>query len=691
MSSQYPVIDLEENEEYPVIDLEEAPSRKKKPYLIHEQPYKTLPRLGMQGQIGSLGLITGGPELGLQAVENLSRGPTDQENIVSQKISPIREFVQGMPEAPYKQMGFETDPQTYAEEIARKIPGIFALVASAPTLLSSIGKGIMSYMPPIKRGAETVGKAGRQVGESFKESFLPSGLTAEEEAFKRGAIQEIPEQPLPPTRYPSQKEALKVLQQEEPTIYQKYSPKEQAISEKPLKGRVKPSEEKLEVVFPEIKPTQEKVSTSDKGKIEQEVGATISKSSFPNENTGGRIQHQLLKNDIEKRKAQFGELYDLSDNEALGASGPQAELAERIKPVLARMESTKDPTTAEQSVINSLKKLLSSLQDPEGAYYDVSAQDLIRTAKSWSSKVKHEDLYGDVKKYLTNLIPDINKSAIETMTAAGKNPKYLQEADRLFKKYAELYLNDEISPFLQKEIANPEQLYRSVLKDEGKYRALKKALDEIPHGDDIARITAKDIVTLRMEKYIDNVELVGSPDYEKDIANLGPIIGDKEAAAVNKKFLQLKKQLPPKPRKIKAKPIEKVASKWLEKDPEELGKLMSTRSGIEKVREEMTKKPGGKQAFDQLQRAEIKNDIQKGKIDDNSTGKDIYEVFNQEGPYNRLAAYIGDEEAATFLKAARELKNERLKRELYLNYAKKGIEKVALYKAIKLLWPLFIH
>lgn len=560
-----------------------------------------------------------------------------------QKIAGPRGPIDRLVQAPFELAGIETEPQTPGEEAIR----------FSSELISGLG------------GPETFTQL------VFEE--LPSSL----KRFFNNKPQEllkklIGKEPLPDSVYDT---ATKILEE--------FQEREALQAPKSLQGRISKGGKPLEVSPP--KDVKGEITEAPHGPSEQlifeEAGETISPHKFSTEFEGGTTQYKAIQETAKEARKVLNEAYDAAEQAYQNTSDIYPNLVTRLEEARDKILARRDPkllNTAEKNVVDSINNLLDSLVTSDGSFIEQPVSVLLKTAKSWSSKLSHEEIFGDVKRFLSKLIPDINEAGLAAVERQGISPDLLRDADRMYADWASRYANDEISPYLQTSIRNPEALFRKSLSDEGTYRAVKGALEGSAFEDVISNATAREIATTRLDKYLKDIKKVGNVDYEKEIRNLEPLIGEKPTQDIDKYLRNKKKEIYPEPKppfKAERKPIgrtplpsplkgaEKKVSQFLEMSPEEIIKKGKTRSGLKELKKELEKTPRGKNLYNMFRRQRIRDVLQENQLTRKMKGKDLFNVLNKRENFEILSELIGEEETRAALDAAKELADKRFSSE----------------------------
>ena len=99
----------------------------------------------------------------------------------------------------------------------------------------------------------------------------------------------------------------------------------------------------------------------------------------------------------------------------------------------------------------------------------LSVQQLIRTSDSISGMANYELPFTGPKDILKRAANSLDRAAIRAIENNGGNAELQREANRRYGRWADTYANDDISPYLERTVNNPESLYRKSTTDEGAF------------------------------------------------------------------------------------------------------------------------------------------------------------------------------------------------------------------------------
>lgn len=531
-------------------------------------------------------------------------------------------------------------PGTVAGSILGTLYGSFMELTDSPvwatglTLLASIGH------PEI---ASNLWKKSGSKGVAFEEALAKSGLPEEEINKVKNTVTDVNASGKPPpppgggTPPPPQQDFGRVLIDDIRNAFQK---PHKAIEEEILPGVNEISkspfniaEEALEATRPNTKgqplgievpvsnqgkPLQGRVSTTEapqfnptietkplgidvpissnspkslKGRVttEPKLGESVSKESFTTDASAGREISSAIKNNFNEEKKVYTKLYADADPylQTKYASFPKVE--DTVSKMIDQLENIPKRNASEEAVYKQATTIR-ELVGTKNGLLNANAKQLKDQANSMSKLADYELPYPGYKSQIKKLVKAIDEEVLEKFAKTPKRQQLIRDADKEYAKYADKFFSDEVRPFLEKTIHDPEELFRKSIRDKGTYRAVKNALG--PEHPLIQRID-RALVEETMGKYFQKPNLVGSEKYHSDLANLEELIGVKKTANVNHR---------------------------LQKKYDSYQKERSHKEKIARAEEARTSKPETKTALDRIK--------ERSKKYKNTTNKDLFEKLD---------------------------------------------------------------
>lgn len=414
----------------------------------------------------------------------------------------------------------------------------------------------------------------------------------------------------------------------------------------------------------------------------QDLGRVIAKEPFETEAQSGRSIAKEVTNERNAAKDVVREKYKAAEEVTATHNAPYAKLAQQNEERIHRLEQLEKRSVGEEAVYQDALALRRMIGEPHGLI-ETNADRLMKQANSFSQKINYELPYAGYKGEIKSVVHEMNQAVIESLEHAGKNAAAVKEADRTFARFADRFMGDEVSPYFQRKILNPEELGKKAISDPATYRAVKKAIGE--RGRDLINKIDREVVHQAMDKYFKDPLKVNTKEYVKDLKNLAEKIGKEKTAEVDH-FLR-QKQLNTErkifaERKLKESDLSKQGIKGREtqkpkaielkkpvaKTPEQLDKLFKERSDIRRLRKEMKDK-GLSKEFDKLAEHKIEEIFKEGGFGAKKvTGTDLKRIIDKE--HKILSELLGEEEVSLLYKVASKAGKEELTQEIIKQVAK---------------------
>lgn len=387
-----------------------------------------------------------------------------------------------------------------------------------------------------------------------------------------------------------------------------------------------------------------------KGIIKEESGPghAISPVEFESEAAAGQGTSSAIKDAATTERKAVTELYkQAKENYQNINSIADEQLISELKEETNKIRQSLKPNTAEASVVKTVDDILESYVLRNG----VSVGELIKSSDSLSGMANYELPFTGPKDILKRVATSLDQAGMRAIDNNGGNSELLKSANKAYGQWANRFANDEVSPFLERTIRAPEQLARKTVSDEGVFRAVEDALQNTKNGKTFSDAFARKIAESKMGKYsAKDSSKVGSAKYEEDLRNLKALIGEKRAVEFDK-ALRKKAKIKEASRSAfahkeeakvsegnKFESLKKKISQHKKIDPEDITKKLKSRSGIKELRKELTEKE-----FEQLAREEVRNILQKNKVEAEFTGEALYDVLNDRHNAEILNELLGKE------------------------------------------------
>ena len=253
---------------------------------------------------------------------------------------------------------------------------------------------------------------------------------------------------------------------------------------------------------------------------EEGPGSAISKKQFESDAEGGRAQNSLVREQAKLERKKVSEAYkNAEENYAKINSIADTQLISEIKEEIKNLSQSVKPNTAEASVLKTLQDVLETYTLRNG----LSVKQLIKTSDSLSGMANYELPFTGPKEILKRAASSLDEAAIRAIENNGGNANLVRLANKEYSKWAAKFANDEIVPFMERTVNNPESLFRQSTSNEGYFRAVERSLENAEHGKAVSDAMARRFAEKKMGKF--KAEDVGTETYNKSLRDLRALIG----------------------------------------------------------------------------------------------------------------------------------------------------------------------
>ncbi len=130
---------------------------------------------------------------------------------------------------------------------------------------------------------------------------------------------------------------------------------------------------------------------------------------------------------------------------------------------------------------------------------------------------------------------------------------------------------------------------------------------------------------------------------------------------------------------------ESIAAKYLDKKPEDIQKMMNSRSGIKELRKDFSGTDQKKELFQTLSKQKMRSIMREGNIEKDFTGDDLYKFLNKESNYEIFSEILGENETEALRKSAKEIGKAQVKSEVRKEKISKVSNQFVSFKILKTL------
>lgn len=439
----------------------------------------------------------------------------------------------------------------------------------------------------------------------------------------------------------------------------------QAEQVAPLAGRVAQGGEPLGLEVPTARTTPTSTETNLN---------TVLNAISPQRIGNARVAGQALKDQIMQldNAAYQGvnTLYDRARELNAPIESTHQQLVSQLTDRLERLEEIPSPSYVQQNLIRSLRDILNDLATVEdGAitgYLPISNATLIDQIQSLRQKIDFEFTHGNAKNIFRPVIREIQDSVYRA--APGEAGEALRQANSAYREWSRTFDTDYINPY--RDPAN--QDFEKLLKknfDPDHLNVVRQVAGATPVGRQVFGSVEREIVEETLKKFVDKPELIRTPEYRKAIDALSSKLSPQQLEAVQSRMQSLvperlmrraeqaktiRKDLESLERSLKA------AQKYSGRGVSEVRKLTGTPEGIQQLKKDLSRTANGEQIFKKLAKEKIRSILREGKIYKTPTGKQLFNVLNDEKNFALIESMTSPKEASEALEAAKALQGKEV-------------------------------
>jgi hypothetical protein len=434
--------------------------------------------------------------------------------------------------------------------------------------------------------------------------------------------------------------------------------------------------------------------------LNDQVRSVFSPNKFYNTTQGGQaFRNEIM--DIDQNVYRgVNELYKVSRDLNTKIDEIHPYLVDKLKSNVDHLKSIPEPSDVQKRLLRASSNILKDLAEyqniTDGAgnvigkeisgYKPINNQTLIDQVQSLRQIIDYDFSHGNTKNIFRPLINDLQDAALKAAESSGtpEAAKAINDAKSAYRMWVEAFDNDYVRPFRDSSNQDYSKLYKSAL-DLDESNMLKRILNTTPRGKELIDASTSDIVEKHLGKFFDNPRNVTTREFDTALRELEAVITPDQANEVKTLFKEQAKNIN---FKAKLSNEEIIASKYLDKKPEDIQKLMNSRTGIKQLREDFSKSPQKKELFDTLSKQKMRSILRKGNIENEFTGDDLYTFFNKESNYEIFSEILGEAETEALRQSAKEIGKAQVKSEALKQKLSKITNKVISLKTLHFIFGM---
>lgn len=469
-----------------------------------------------------------------------------------------------------------------------------------------------------------------------------------------------------------------------------------AAPSRPLNNRVRPNGEDLGL-RPTTRPQDPQLADT--------VGDVFSPERFYNTTQAGRAIRNEISNIDEEVYRGVNELY--ANSRALNAEieNIQPQLVNRLEATIAELNEIPEPSDVQRRLLRTANNVVNRLAQYENVldeagnvigreitgYTPINNQTLIQQVQSLRQIIDYDFAHGNTKNIFRPIINDLEDAAIRSAEQVGRPEaaEALREAKRAYRTWVEAFDNDYVRPFRDASNQDFSKLFRSTL-DFDESNMVREILNLSENGQRLWAASQREIIEKHLGKYFDNPRAAQGREFDKAMRELEAVISPDQAQNVRDLLVQAQRRPPFRARSTPPRALtndERIAARYTGKEPEDIQRLMNSRSGIRQLRKDLNT-PEKQSAFKRLQQQKMRSIMREGNIEKDFTGDDLYRFLNKEHNYELFSEMLGEAETEALRQSAKEIGKQQVKSEFKKKNITKAAHKVVVFKSLEILLNL---
>jgi hypothetical protein len=427
--------------------------------------------------------------------------------------------------------------------------------------------------------------------------------------------------------------------------------------------------------------------------LRDQVGNLFSQNRFYNSTQAGHAYRNEIMAIDENVYRRVNELYKKSRELNSQINEIHPNLVGRLQHRISNLQAIPEPSDVQRRLLRGSENILDSLatlgENGEiTGYLPINNQVLIEQVQSLRQIIDYDFAHGDTKNIFRTLINELQDAALGAAQSSGtpEAATAIKEAKNAYRMWVETFDNDYVRPFRDASNQDYSKLYKSAL-DFDESNMLSRILITTPRGQELINASTREIVEKNLSKYFDNPRNVNPRDFDKAVRELEAVITPEQAQQIRNLFRESARR--PNFRAVQRihQPTneEIIAAKYVDKKPEDIQKLMNSRSGIKQLREDFSGSDQKRELFDKLSKQKIRSVLREGNIEKDFTGDDLYKFLNKESNYEIFSEMLGEAETESLRQSAKAIGKEQVKSEIRKQRISKVTNKIVAFKSMELL------
>ena len=458
-----------------------------------------------------------------------------------------------------------------------------------------------------------------------------------------------------------------------------------------LRNRVTPQGEDLG-----LRPVPQRIHPETNENLIDDVGNIFSRNRFYNTTQGGHAFRDEIRAIDQNVYRGVNQLYARSRDLNSQISEIHPNLAGTLEDRIAELRAIPEPSNVQKRLLRASENILERLavvgEDGEiSGYLPINNQVLIDQVQSLRQIIDYDFSHGDIKNIFRPLINEVQDAALNAARSSGapEAAEAINEARNAYRMWVEAFDNDYVRPFRDSSNQDYSKLFKSSL-DFDEHNMLRRILNTTPRGQELLQGSTREIVEKNLGKFFENPKTANLKDFNAAVRELESVITPEQAQEVRDLFREAVNR-PNAPRAIyrathqvrQPTSQESIAAKYLDKKPEDIQKMMNSRSGIKELRKDFSGTEQKKELFETLSKQKMRSIMREGNIEKDFTGDDLYKFLNKESNYEIFSELLGETETEALRKSAKEIGKAQVKSEIRKEKISNVTNKFVSFKILK--------
>lgn len=427
--------------------------------------------------------------------------------------------------------------------------------------------------------------------------------------------------------------------------------------------------------------------------LADQVGNVFSQNRFYNTTQGGHaFRNEIMAVDQNVYRG-VNELYRVSRELNSQINEIHPNLVGRLQNRVRELQAIPEPSDVQRRLLRASENILERIatigeNGEVTGYLPINNQVLIDQVQSLRQIIDYDFAHGNTKNIFRPLINELQDSALNAAQSSGtpEAANAINEARNAYRMWVEAFDNDYVRPFRDASNQDYSKLFKSAL-DFDEHNMLRRILNTTPRGQELINGSTREIVEKNLGKYFADPRAVNPREFDRALRELESVITPDQAQQIRDLFRQAARRPNFRGAQQISQPTNEdvIAAKYVDKKPEDVQRMMNSRSGIKQLRDDFKGSDQKRNLFDTLSKQKMRSILREGNIEKDFTGDDLYKFLNKENNYEIFSEILGEKETEALRQSAKEIGKAQVRSEVRKQHMTKVAHKMLAYKAINIL------